>query len=70
MVTVIPLNFFVQIADETPLFELGETGDVFADDVEFEVDAVADLDVAEVGVLEGVRDDGDAERARFAVADC
>ena len=43
--------------------ELGllEGGDVFAEDVEFEVDAGAEGDAAEVGVLHGVGDDGYAE---------
>ena len=36
------------------VFEFGEAGNVFADDVEFEVDAVADFNVAEVGVFESV----------------
>ena len=33
--------------------------DVFSEDVAFEVDGVAGFAVADVGVLVGVRDDGD-----------
>lgn len=49
--------------------ELGEAGEVFAEDVELEVDAGAGDDAAEVGVLEGVGDDGDAEAVALRVAD-
>ena len=41
--------------------ELGEAGEVFADDVKLYVDAGAYLYGLEVGVLKGVGDDGDSE---------
>jgi hypothetical protein len=43
------------------LFIFGDAGDVFADDVKFEVYLRADFDLAEVGVLEGVGDNCNAE---------
>lgn len=45
-----------------------EGGDVFAEDVEFEVDVGAEGDAAEVGVLHGIGDDGYAEGAGGGVA--
>lgn len=48
---------------------LGEhCGYVLSEDVKFDVYARAYLDVAEVGVLEGVRNDGDLERVGSGVA--
>jgi hypothetical protein len=41
--------------------ELLQSGDVFAQNVELQVDDSADPDVAEIGVLEGVGDDGYTE---------
>lgn len=41
---------------------LHQAGDVFAEDVEFEVDAGACFDLAEVGMFEGVGYDGHTER--------
>lgn len=38
-----------------------EPCNVLTDDIELEVDAGADFDVAEVGVFKGVGDDGNAE---------
>ena len=49
--------------------KLLQSGDVFAEDVEFKVDDGAYTDVAEVGVLEGVGDDGDLEGVAGGVAD-
>lgn len=49
--------------------EVGEAGDVFADDVELKVDHGADFDVAEVGVGQGIGDDGHGEAVRPGVAD-
>ena len=39
----------------------GDAGDVFADDVEFEVDFGARLDAMEVGVVVSVRDNRHSE---------
>ena len=48
---------------------LGNLLDVFADDVKFEVDLVANFKRVEVGDFVRVWDDGDAETAGFGVAD-
>lgn len=46
-----------------------QAGDVFSEDVELEVDDGAYTDVAEIGVLEGVGDDGHLEGVAGGVAD-
>jgi len=46
-----------------------QTGYVFADDVELEVDDRAHADVLEVGVLKGVGDDGHLEGVACGVTD-
>ena len=51
------------------ILQLLQAGDVFAEDVEFQVDDGAHTDVAEVGVLEGVGDDGHLEGVAGGVAD-
>lgn len=39
--------------------------EVFADDIEFEIDGVADIEVLEGGVMEGIGDDGYGEGVIF-----
>ena len=45
-----------------------QPGDIFAEDVEFDVDDRSYANVAEVGMLEGVGDDGYLERVVGRVA--
>lgn len=47
---------------------LHQAGDVFAEDVEFEVDAGTYFDLAEVGMFEGVGYDGHTERLGCGIA--
>ena len=49
-------------------FEVHDAADVFADDVELEVDDAADFDLVEVGVFVGVGDDGHLEAVILRVA--
>ena len=51
------------------LLELLQTGDVLADNVEFNVDDRSDADVLEVGVLHSVGDDGHLESITGGTAD-
>ena len=50
--------------------EFGEAGEIFADNVEFDVYAGSNFEGVEVGVLEGVGDDGHAEGVALGVAHC
>ena len=50
------------------LLQLLQAGDILAEDVELDVDNCADVDVAEVGVLESVGDDGYLESVACWVA--
>ena len=52
------------------LFILHQSADVFADDVELKVDHRAYLDIVEIGILKGVRDDGYLEGVISGVAHC
>ena len=51
------------------MLNLLQAGDIFAEDVELQVDNGAYTDVAEVGVLEGVGDDGHLEGVARGIAD-
>lgn len=52
------------------LFILHQPTDVFAYDVELEVDHRAYLDIVEISILKGVRDDGDLEGVICGIANC
>ena len=49
--------------------QLLQAGDVFAEDIELKVDDGAYVDVAKVGMLEGVGDDGHLEGIAGGIAD-
>jgi len=51
------------------MLELLQAGDVFAEDVELEIDDSAHADVLEIGVLHGVGDDGHLEGMGGGTAD-
>ena len=61
----IPLPPFLRLSAETC-----QTGKIFADDVEFDVDLCAYFDVSEVGVFECVWNYGYAEGVLARVAYC
>lgn len=52
------------------LFIFHQSADVFANDVELEVDHRAYLDIVEISILKGVRDDGDLEGVICGIANC
>ncbi len=46
---------------------LGKAGDIFADDIEFQIDQAAGIDPMDIRMIEGIGDDGDIEFRSFHI---